>query len=84
MTKKRREKKKEMTNENVFFFFFFLFSLSEAPEMFALKMGIRRFSLQTHIYMKAVYGKICLFKLIKNDFQSDRDIEMNMSRSEHC
>lgn len=28
--------------------------------------------------MKAVYGKICLFKLIKNDFQSDRDIEMNM------
>lgn len=64
-------------------FSFFLF-LSEAPEMFALKMGIRRFSLQTHIYMKAVYGKICLFKLIKNDFQSDRDIEMNMSRSEHC
>ncbi len=29
--------------------------------------------------MKAVYGKICLFKLIKNDFQSDRDIEMNVN-----
>lgn len=61
-----------MMNRNFFF-------LSEAPEMSALKMGIRQFSLQTHTYMKAVYGKICLFKLIKNDFQSDRDIEMNVN-----
>lgn len=58
-----------------------IFFLSKAPEMSAFKMGICRFSLQTHthIYMKAVYGKICLFKLIKNDFQSDRDIEMNVN-----
>lgn len=58
MAKKRKRKKKEMTNENVFFLFFFFFS--EAPEMFALKMGIRRFSLQTHIYESSVWKNMLI------------------------
>lgn len=37
---------------------------SKAPEMSALKMGIHRFVF-TNTHMKAVYGKICVFKLIK-------------------
>lgn len=59
MAKKRREKRKGKEMINRFFFW------SEAPVMSALKMGIRRFSLQTHMYMKAVYGKNMLIQVDK-------------------
>ncbi len=70
-------KKEEKGNEQNFFF-------EQSPWNVRIQNGympifFTNTHTHTHIYMKAVYGKICLFKLIKNDFQSDRDIEMNVN-----
>lgn len=50
-------KKEEKGNDEQKLFFFFL---SEAPERSALKMGIRRFSLQTHIYESSVWKNMLI------------------------
>lgn len=76
-----RKKEKKMTNKNSFFFLRKR-ERERNPWNVCIKNGDTSIFF-TNTHMKAVYGKICLFKLIKNDFQSDRDIEMNMSRSEH-